>query len=248
MVALASAVLLAAGPVAVAAGHGGGGMGHAGFGGGFHGGFARGGFARGGIARGGYGRGYARGYGGRGYGGRGYGWRGGYGWGPGWGLGLGLGLGLYLDTLPWDYATYWWGGVPYYYADDNYYVWDSPAGEYQEVQPPAQVAQQAANAPAPSQQLYAYPKNGQSEQQQTSDKAQCRQWAATQMGSPPNHGEVNRPPGVLSTQPPTSDTATGALGEAIGTAPPSDGPPAAGGRDFLRAEAACLQGRGYSVD
>src|SRR5580704_11088665 len=55
-------------------------------------------------------------------GGYGGGWRGGYGgrggfWGPwGWGLG-GLGLGLYFATLPYYYSTYWWGGVPYYYAD-----------------------------------------------------------------------------------------------------------------------------------
>jgi hypothetical protein len=78
----------------------------------------------------------------------GFGWRGGYGWrggfyGPwGWGLG-GLGLGLYFATLPYYYSTYWWGGVPYYYADNNYYIWNGSVGQYQTVAPPAEVLNQA---------------------------------------------------------------------------------------------------------
>ena len=55
---------------------------------------------------------------GAGYGWRGgyWGWRGGYGWGW-WGLPA---AGLFLATLPFYYSTYWWNGVPYYYANDNY--------------------------------------------------------------------------------------------------------------------------------
>ena len=73
-----------------------------------------------------------------GYGGwhGGYGWRGGF-WGPwGWGWG-GLGLGLYFATLPYYYSTYWWGGVPYYYADNTYYRWNAGVGQYETVAPPA---------------------------------------------------------------------------------------------------------------
>jgi len=110
---------------------GGGGGGHAG-GGGAH--FSGGGHVG---AYGGYrGGGYA------GYGG----YRGGYGcmeatdmavgavagaaggWGWGWG---GLGLGLYFATLPLYYQTYWWNGVPYYYADNTYYIYDPNAKQYQ---------------------------------------------------------------------------------------------------------------------
>ena len=173
-----------------------------------HGSFVRGGFAHGGFAHGGFGRG-GSGHSGFARGGYGYrygpGWRG-YGWGPYWGWGLGLGL--YLSALPWDYATYWWDGVPYYYTGDDYYVWDGNAARYEPVQPPPQVTQQAANAPPPH--LYAYPKNGQSAQQQARDQTQCRSWASQQAGAP-----------------------TGARGP---------------GSEYLRAEAACLQGRGYSVD
>ena len=118
------------GGVVLARGGYGGGY-HGGYGGGYHGGY-------GGGYRGGYYGGYRGGY----YGGyRGYygyrGWYGGYypwGWGWGWG---GLGLGLYFATLPYYYSTYWYGGIPYYYADNTYFLWDPAVGQYRTVGPPA---------------------------------------------------------------------------------------------------------------
>ena len=159
--------------------------GHGGYGGGYRGGY--------GGWHGGYGGGYRGGYGGgwRGGGWRrlawrlwrlrgGYGWRGGYGgWGWGWG---GLGLGLYFATLPLYYDTLWADGVPYYYADGNYFEWDGDVGQYETVNPPAEVQRQAA---ALSPNLIAYPKNGQSETQQATDKSACRTWAAAQSGFDP---------------------------------------------------------------
>jgi hypothetical protein len=195
--------------------HGGGGGGHGGGGGGhFSGGghFGGGGhFAGGGHFGGGYGRYHGGGYGGGRYGG---GWRGRYGgWGGyGWGFGAGLGLGLYFSTLPYYYSTYWWGGIPYYYADDTYYTWDGSADEYETVSPPPEVEQQAQSQA--SSELIAYPKNGQSDQQQAKDKSECRQWAVTQ-----SHYD----PAAAATT-------------------------AASNRwDYRRAQAACLDGRGYSV-
>ena len=236
-----AAVLVAAGTASAAGPHGG-------FAGG---GFARGGggFARGGFARGGYGRPYGYGWHGGGWGG--YGWPG-YGWG--WGLGLGLGLGVYLSTLPWNYSTYWWDGVPYYYASDHYYEWDPSVNEYQQVQPPAQLTQRPGSAP--DQSLFAYPKNGQSVQQQAQDAAECRQWAGQQVNShaapPASAQDQSAAPAANASQPGVGapPTATGALADAVG-APASDAAQAAeatGGSPFLRAEAACLTGRGYSVD
>jgi hypothetical protein len=169
-------------------------------GGGFHGGgggHVGGGF-RGGGYRGGLGSGYRGGY----YGG----WRGGY-YGGGWGW---LGYGLALATLPLYYDTYWWDGVPYYYADDNYYLWDGNADAYVTVQPPQGLQAQVAAAPGPQSdpkaELFAYPKNGQTAAQQARDVGECRQWAIAQAG-----------------------------------------PDAAKHADYLRAEDACLTGRGYSV-
>ncbi len=246
-------------------GHGGGGGGHGGGGGGrgggggFHGG--GGGFHGGGYGgwhggyggRGGYGgyggRGGYGGYGGRGgyggYGGRGgyggygwrggyggYGWRGGYGgyggygWRGGYYGGWGWGLGLYAAFLPWYYTTYWWGNVPVYYADDNYYTWDDSVGEYEAVNPPQDLSSAppsgssgSSHAPAISWDLYAYPKGGQTEAQQQQDRAECRQWAARQSGFNPEQ--------ATSTQ---NSTATVASHQA-----------------YLRAQAACLEARNYSV-
>ena len=151
-----------------------------------------------------------------GYGGwhGGYGWRGGF-WGPwGWGLG-GLGLGLYFATLPYYYSTYWWGGVPYYYADNTYYRWNGGVGQYETVAPPAEIRGQAGAQGTSQSELIAYPKNGQSQEQLGKDKFECHRWAVEQTGFDP--------------------TQVGG-----GTAP--------GNRaNYLRAQAACLKGRGYSV-
>src|ERR1700728_2787057 len=70
--------------------------------------FAGGGFHGGPAFRGGFG--FHPGYRG------GYGFRGGF--GPGWGW-WGWPGGLFLATLPLYYSTWWWNGVPYYYAYDN---------------------------------------------------------------------------------------------------------------------------------
>jgi hypothetical protein len=112
--------------------------------------------------------------------------------------------GLFLATLPFYYSTWWWNGVPYYYAYDNYYVWNTNVGAYQAVAPPPRVMNQAA-APGGGTDLFAYPKNGQNAEQQARDRQECRNWAASQTGS-----------------------ATDSEGN-------------------LRAQAACLEGRGYSV-
>jgi len=192
--------------------HGGGGGGHGG------GGHAGGAVGHAGGYRGGYG-GYRGGYGYRGgsVGRGGSGWRGGSGgggWGGGWG-GIGLGLGLYYSTLPLYYSTLWWDGVPYYYADNNYYRWDGSVGQYETVNPPPGVQEQAGSQA--TSELMAYPKNGQTDEQQKKDKYECHHWATTQSGFDPTQA-------------------------AAGTsAAPNQR------SDYMRAQAACLEGRGYSV-
>jgi hypothetical protein len=197
---------------ALATGRGPGGGGHGGGGGGGH--FGGGGHYAAGHAgfggRGGYG-GYRGGYGG--YGRGGYGWRGGYG---GWGWG-GLGLGLYFASLPFYYSTFWVDGVPYYYADDNYYQWDANVGEYQTVDPPADIQRQVEMQ---SPDLIAYPKNAQTTEQQATDKSECRTWAVSQSGFDPTQAVT------------TQGTTTGSTDKRS---------------DYMRAQAACLEGRGYSV-
>jgi hypothetical protein len=229
---LLSAVVLSTSAFAQHGGGGGGGHGGGGgrAGGGAHavaGGHYGGGYAGG--YRGGYAGGYRGGYGYGGYrGGYGYGgWRGGYGWrggwgccGWGWGWG-GLGLGLYFASLPLYYDTYYWGGVPYYYADNTYYIYDPSQKQYETVAPPQGIEDQAATANggtaggAPPD-IIAYPKNGQSADQQAKDKFECHQWATGQTGFDPTQG--------------------------------SSAAPANKRNDYMRAQAACLEGRGYSVN
>lgn len=233
-IAASSALLIASESAAWAQHAGGGAHGGAG-GGGFHGGAVGHG---GGGFHGGYGyHGYG-GYGYHGYGYRGYGYRGyGWGWRPGWGWwwwGWGVPLGAYLAVLPWYYSTVWWDGVPYYYANGDYYIWNGTASQYEQVQPPPEVMQQGPGGPPASQELYAYPMHGQPEDQQARDKNECRQWASGQVA-----GGASAP-----------NAAPGAPGPAPGSAPPAaaagyNGAP--GGQDYLRAEAACLEARGYSV-
>jgi hypothetical protein len=207
-------------------GGGGGGGAHGGGGGHTSGGSYMGGgshvsggghFVGGGRPGGGYGRypggGYRGGF--RGY--RGFG-------GYGFGFGAGLGVGLYFAALPLYYSTYWWGGIPYYYADDTFYTWDGSVGQYQTIDPPAEVEQQAESQAITE--LIAYPKNGQSDEQQAKDKSDCQQWAATQSGY--NPAAAANPAGAASPA------------AAATSADPNR-------ENYLRAEAACLDARGYSV-
>ncbi len=223
-------------------GHGGGIGASAHFGGDAH----AGGF--GGAHFGGYG--YGRGYYGRaaygGWYGRGYGYWGGccgWGWwGPGW-----FGLGLYATWLPWYYSMYWWDGYPYYYYDNTYYVWNGDVGQYQQVNPPqgfnpgtsssTPPADASAPGPANNTELFAYPKAGQSPDQQARDRDECSRWAAGQVGQPP-----------AQAPPPGSTPAAGAAGQPANPAAPASTNAAMQHQAYLRAEAACLQARNYTVE
>jgi hypothetical protein len=139
------------------------------------------------------------------------------------------------------YATYWYGGIPYYYANDVYYTYNPSYDGYVATDPPpaadssgaaagAGAAPDAgatpyagaapnASAPAPLSapsagagfgpgvgQIFMYPKNGQSPEQQATDKAECQKWASEQAGQ------------VAQNAP-----------------------------DYQRAMVACVEGRGYSA-
>jgi hypothetical protein len=178
--------------------------------------------------------------------GYGYGWgRGGFGWHrPYWGGGYwhggywprayyGWSYPWFLGVLPAVYATYWWGGVPYYYANDVYYTWNSgyngyvvtdppPTdsgddsgsagnGTYDSAEPGGDVQSNSYNSSGSN--VYAYPKDGQSDDQQQTDRYECHKWAVAQSGFDPTQ----------------TSRATG------------------NSADYRRAMTACLDGRGYSA-
>ena len=113
---------------------------------------------------------------------------------------------LFLAALPGACATYWWGVVPYYYCNDVYYSWSAEDSGYVVTEPPPMLSDEdlgaleaegggadaAAVAPPAqsaaqtvSDEIFAYPRNGQSDQQQASDKYACHAWAAQQSSYDP---------------------------------------------------------------
>ncbi len=132
---------------------------------------------------------------------------------------VGAPLGAFVAVLPPFYTTVMVGGVPYYYANDTYYDWNSGQEEYEVVAPPAGVDASGTAQPAPDGQLYVYPRNGVSSEQQASDRYECDISAVDKTGFDPTKED--------------------------GGVSPEAAP--AKRADYFRAEAACLEARGYSV-
>jgi hypothetical protein len=127
-------------------------------------------------------------------------------------------IGIVVPILPPFYTTVWFGGAPYYYANDTYYAWSADQQGYVVSDPPQDPNSASTQAPG-SDDLFVYPKNGQTDQQQATDRYECHSWAREQTGFDP-------------TQP---------LGGV------DQGQVDAARAQYQRAEGACLEGRGYTV-
>ena len=132
---------------------------------------------------------------------------------------IGAPIGAFVPFLPYYYSTVWWRGVPYYYANDTYYTWNGGEDEYEVVTAPNGIESGGTTAPPPIDEVFIYPKNGQDSGQQARDKYECHRSAADQTGFDPT-----RPGGGVE-----ADVA------------------ATKRSDYMRAQAACLEARGYSV-
>jgi hypothetical protein len=126
-------------------------------------------------------------------------------------------VGAFVSVLPGFHTTVWFGGMPYYYANEAYYVWREPRRAYEVVEPPRDAAP-ATEPPAPDE-IYIYPRNGQDAERQAKDRYECHRWAADQTGFDPT-----RPEGGVAAELAAAKRA-----------------------DYFRAMTACLEGRGYSV-
>jgi hypothetical protein len=129
-------------------------------------------------------------------------------------------FGLFVPLLPPSYATVWVSGTPYYYANEVYYA---RRGEGYVVveQPQGEVNQQQTSPPLtpPIDQLFIYPRQNQSEQQQATDRFECHGWAVNQTGFDPTQSAG----GTFENQAAQKRS------------------------DYQRALGACLDGRGYTV-
>lgn len=126
-------------------------------------------------------------------------------------------LGVFVSLLPSYHTTVWFGGIPYYYANDAYYRWRAGERAYEVVEPPPG-AQASTMSPA-AEDIFVYPRAGQDEEQVASDRYECHRWASSETGFDPTRPEG----GVPADQSLASRS------------------------DYLRAMTACLEGRGYSV-
>ena len=173
--------------------------------------------------------------------GNGY-WHGAHYWGGGYWNGVYWphcyfrpGFAWFLPVLPFGYATFWWGGLPYYYWDNLYYTWNPAYNGYVVSDPPPVEGDASydtttdanavsaepyagggdgAGAAGAAADVFVYPRNGQNEQQTNTDRYECHSWAVNQTGYDPTR-------------------------------------PGQGGRsnpaEYRRAMIACLDARGYSA-
>ena len=132
---------------------------------------------------------------------------------------IGPPIGAFVPALPPFYSTIWWGGAPYYYANDAYYSWIPSENEYEVVSPPPGIEDDGTTVAPPPDSIFVYPKSGQSSEQQANDRYECHQSA------------------VLAT---TYDPTVSGGGVSPDIA-------ASKRTDYMRADAACLEARGYSV-
>lgn len=126
-------------------------------------------------------------------------------------------IGIYVPVLPRYYTTIWVNHIPYYYANNVYYVWRYDRSRYQVVEPPS-VAEKE-ELPLVADELFIYPKDGQNETQIADDRYHCHVWSRDQTQYDP-------------TQPPTDLPVTDLSRKRD---------------DYHRAMRACLEGSGYSV-
>jgi hypothetical protein len=100
----------------------------------------------------------------------------------------GLALGTFVAALPYAYDTFWFGGVPYYYYDNTYYLWNRDASQYEVVERPSNTAPAEDQSGAAPKDIFVYPAKGQSEEQQKTDRYECHRWAVDKTGFDPTSG------------------------------------------------------------
>lgn len=126
-------------------------------------------------------------------------------------------VGLTVPLLPPFYTTVWVRGTPYYYSDGAYYLWRDEDRAYVVTDPPSE--EEVTSEPVTPDKLFIYPKNGQSSDQQATDRYECHSWSVGETGYDPTK--------------PGGNVAAGQHDDKR--------------LEYQRAMKACLEARGYSV-
>lgn len=103
---------------------------------------------------------------------------------------VGIPFGLFVTTLPGYYTSLWVDGTRYYYSDHTYYVYEPVRRGYVVTHSPYG-DDDDEYADAGGDDLYIYPANGQSEQQQADDRYACHRWAVDQSNYDPLDDEYD---------------------------------------------------------
>jgi hypothetical protein len=99
-------------------------------------------------------------------------------------------IGAHVRTLPRGYVTFGIGTRRFFFVDSTYYLWSPPTRDYVVVQEPEGAKEAMAaksETPAQTGELFAYPNQGQSEEQTKRDRYECHLWAADQSGYDPTY-------------------------------------------------------------
>ncbi len=126
-------------------------------------------------------------------------------------------IGIAVPLLPTEYTTVWVDSTPYYYAGGVYFAWRPSVAGYVVV--PAPNEQRVILQSDAAEELFIYPRMGQSEEQQANDRYECHRWGVGQTGFDPT-----QPAGGVSPDRHSESEA-----------------------NYRRAMRACLEGHDYSV-
>jgi hypothetical protein len=96
-------------------------------------------------------------------------------------------IGAVVSTLPVGFIAFSLGAITYYYINETYYIWDEDSEAYVVVEEPAGADE--AIAQETKGRLYVYPKQGQSEEQQSKDRYACHRWAVQETGIDPTEDD-----------------------------------------------------------
>ena len=99
---------------------------------------------------------------------------------------VGAPYGLSVSYLPSYYSSFWFGGTHYFHADSTYYLYEPAHRSYVVTQSPYESDdEEQGSSGSADEDLYIYPAQGQSEQQQSDDRYECHSWSVEQTGYDP---------------------------------------------------------------
>ena len=99
---------------------------------------------------------------------------------------VGAPYGMFVPYLPSYHSSFWFGGVRYFHSDSTYYLYEPAQRGYVVTQSPYETEEgESGSSDTTDEDLYIYPAQGQSEQQQSDDRYECHSWAVQETGYDP---------------------------------------------------------------